>query len=140
MAAGAVEVTLLSWNVAGRLRRLRDQAERVTGAGTGVVCLQEVSRNSAPVWAELLSQAGVHHVRLAHPGQPSARSRPLSVLTAARAPIGRLAVQGLPWPERVMATCVQGLEVVDVHSPTSARSTASFVPTAVSAGTGRSWH
>jgi Tfp pilus assembly protein PilN len=71
-----VEVTLLSWNVAGRVRRLREQAERVIGLGAGAVCLQEVSGTSARVWME---------------AQP-------------------LTIEGLPWSERALSTCAQGLE------------------------------
>jgi exodeoxyribonuclease-3 len=42
------------------------------------------------------------------------------VLSAARAPITALRVQGLPWAERVLATRLQdGHEVLNVHSPTS---------------------
>jgi exonuclease III len=53
---------------------------------------------------------------------PRAResSRPLGVMTAARAagPEPR-PVADVPWPERVLAAIVDGVEVVNVHSPIS---------------------
>jgi len=35
-------MTVLTWNVAGRLTRLGEQADRVLAHGAAVVCLQEV--------------------------------------------------------------------------------------------------
>jgi exonuclease III len=41
------------------------------------------------------------------------------VLTAARAPLTELEIEGLPWPERALSTLIDGVEVVNVHSPIS---------------------
>jgi len=48
-------------------------------------------------------------------------SRPLGVLIAARAPgpVQPLPVADVPWPERVLAARVDGVEAVNVHSPIS---------------------
>jgi exonuclease III len=111
-------VLLVSWNVAGRKARLGEQAERVLALGPDVVCLQEVTPATAAAWAERLGEAGLS-AEVAP--LPAARegSRPLAVLTAARAALEPVPVEGVPWPERVLATRVGGIELVNVHSPIS---------------------
>jgi exodeoxyribonuclease III len=114
---------LVSWNVAGRVQRLAEQAELIVGLNADLICLQEVTAGTARTWTALLAQAGWEHAFMAQPGQPvpgvRPRRRPLGVLTAAREPADRVELAGLPWPERALATRVQGLEVVNVHSPIS---------------------
>jgi endonuclease/exonuclease/phosphatase family metal-dependent hydrolase len=111
-------VLLVSWNVAGRKTRLAEQAERVLELGPDVVCLQEVTPATAAAWVERLGEAGLSS-ELAP--LPAARegSRPLAVLTAARGPLAVVPVEDLPWAERVLAARVDGIEVVNVHSPIS---------------------
>jgi exonuclease III len=113
-------VILVSWNVAGRNSRLREQAERVLEAEPDLVCLQEVTPVTAAGWTEALSGAGLE---VAVAPLPRARegSRPLAVLTAARHELEVIPVEDLPWPERVLAARADGLEVVNVHSPISAK-------------------
>jgi exonuclease III len=115
-------MSLLCWNVAGRLTRLDEQAERIADIAPDVVCLQEIGAKGAPRWTELLEARGWKHVVVSSPraAQASGRRRPLSVLTAARTPLEPREVPGLPWPERVLATCVLDLELINVHSPISA--------------------
>jgi exodeoxyribonuclease III len=114
---------LVSWNVAGRVQRLDEQAELVVALGADLICLQEVSASTAPRWTALLVEAGWAHVHLARPGEPEPgmkpRRRPLSVLTASREPGSPVRIEALPWPERALAVRTQGLEVVNVHSPIS---------------------
>jgi exonuclease III len=113
---------LVSWNVAGRVRRLREQAQRVLELGADIVCLQEVSPTTLPRWSEHLAVAG--YVGLAHSEFAAAegRSRRLAVLTASRSPVHRIVVADLPWPERVLAVRLhEGTELVNVHSPTSTK-------------------
>ena len=119
----AVEV--LTWNVAGRLTRLDEQADRVLAAPPEVVCLQEVIPKALPRWTERLEAAG-YAVR-ASPVAPGAeRVHRLGVLiagrgtlTAAPSPIA------VPWPERLLACDVRprgwpaALHVVCLHSPLS---------------------
>jgi exodeoxyribonuclease III len=111
-------VNLLSWNVAGRVARAPEQADLVADAGFDVVCLQELTPATAPVWAARLDTAG-YRVRVAE--MPSVResSRPLGVLVAARSALEPVTVADLPWPERVLAVRIDGVEVVNVHSPIS---------------------
>jgi exonuclease III len=112
-------VLLLSWNVAGRVKRLPEQAERLLELRADVVCLQEITRSTLPRWQGLLHDAG--YVGIEHGEFPRAeRKRPLAVLTASRTPLHAVLVDGAPWPERVLAVHLSdGTEVVNVHSPIS---------------------
>ncbi len=115
----ASQATLLSWNVAGKLRRLDEQAERVLQSDADLICLHEVRATSAPRWTATLKEAGWSHVALAQPLPEPVSSRPLSVLIAARQPLAEIGIPDLPWPERALAVRVGGLEIVGVHSPIS---------------------
>jgi exonuclease III len=112
-------VRLLSWNVAGRVKRLPEQAERVLALAADVVCLQEVTPGTLPLWEGMLADAG--YVGIAHGELPArGRSRPLAVLTASRTAVHAVLVDAVPWPERVLAVHLSdGMEIVNVHSPIS---------------------
>ena len=110
---------LVSWNVAGRLRRQPDQAAAVLATAPDVVALQEVTVNSLPLWRAALGEAGlIHTVTPLDDGRPP-KPRRLAVLTASREPLGRLELDGLPWPERAVAARAGDIEVLNVHSPIS---------------------
>src|SRR5688500_13781732 len=115
----ARSMILLSWNVAGRVARAAEQAELVCDAGADVVCIQELTPATAAVWSEPRSAAG-YATAMAELPRRRESSRPLGVLTAGlgATPSPR-AVADVPWPERVLATLIEGLEVVNVHSPIS---------------------
>lgn len=113
------DATLVSWNVAGRLQRQPVQAERVTALSPDIVCLQEVIARAVLPWTEHLTAAGLSDVRVAEPVIAAGRDRPLLTLVAARWDQQPVAVEGVPWRERVLATRLAGLEVVNVHSPIS---------------------
>jgi exonuclease III len=109
---------LVSWNVAGRVKRLDEQAERLLSLDADAICLQEITRTTLPRWQRLLDQAG--YLGVEHGAWDSGSSRPLAVLTACREPIEAIAVDGVPWPERVLAVhTATGAELVNVHSPIS---------------------
>jgi exodeoxyribonuclease III len=114
-------MTLLSWNVAGRLKRQVEQAELIAELAPDLVCLQEIRPTSAPAWTASLQHAGWDHIALARSNAPAADpDRRLSVLTAARQPLTEIDIDGdLPWPERVLATETAGLQLVNFHSPIS---------------------
>lgn len=108
---------LTCWNVAGRVTRLGGQSKRVLGTGADVVCLQELTPSTSPLWERALRDAGYTSLVA---GGGSARARPLSVLIAARSGLEPVPVRDVPWPERVLAArCPDGTEIVNVHSPTS---------------------
>jgi endonuclease/exonuclease/phosphatase family metal-dependent hydrolase len=80
--------TLLCWNVAGRVRRLAEQLERVVELLADVICLQEATRSTVDLWRERLADAGwAHSAAATMPDQASGRGRPLIVVTVARRPL-----------------------------------------------------
>jgi exonuclease III len=114
-------VRLVTWNVAGRVQRQAEQAAVVAACAADVVALQEISRRTAPLWREALAQAGLTACEISlDPAPPAPGRRPLGVLLAARAPLRRLPVpDGVPWPERVLCCVLDGIEIVNLHSPIS---------------------
>jgi exonuclease III len=58
-------IELLSWCVAGRVRRLPEQANRIIDVAPDVICLQEVTRSTEATWTQLLCAAGWTHVATA---------------------------------------------------------------------------
>lgn len=109
---------LVSWNIAGRVTRLEEQAERLLSLNADAICLQEITRNTLPRWQQILEDAGYRGVQ--HGDLGAGRSRPLAVMTACREPIQPIAVAAVPWPERVLAIRTRGdTEIVNVHSPIS---------------------
>jgi endonuclease/exonuclease/phosphatase family metal-dependent hydrolase len=113
---------VLSWNLAGRVRRLAEQADRVLGVGADVICLQELTPNTLPRWREILGSGGAGYRGVEHAAvdPSSGRSRPLVVLTACREPLSAVPVADVPWSERVLAVRrADGVEVVNLHSPIS---------------------
>jgi exonuclease III len=113
-------VRIASWNVAGRRTRLPEQVAAVAAMAPDVVCLQEVTVNSLPLWRAALAEAGLEHsVTPLDDGRPP-KPRRLAVLTAAREPLERLPLDvELPWPERAVAVDLRGVALLNVHSPIS---------------------
>jgi exodeoxyribonuclease III len=114
-------VRLVTWNVAGRVTRQPEQAAAIAAIGADVVALQEVTARTLPLWRGALAQAGFAGCQTALDGaRPVPGRRLLGVLTAARSGLERLPLPAdLPWPERVLCCAVDGVEVVNVHSPIS---------------------
>jgi exonuclease III len=111
-------VRLVTWNVAGRVGVQPQQAAVLGEINADVVALQEVTSRTAPLWRQLLRDAGFATCVDALDGLPSGKSRRrLAVLTAARGELTRLEVPEMPWPERVLRCRVGGVEVINVHSP-----------------------
>lgn len=114
---------LLTWNVAGRLSRLDEQAGRVLAHAPDVVCLQEVIPNALGRWSVHLARAG-YAVAASEVLPGAMRVHRLGVLIAARHPLAPV-VLTVPWPERLLAADVrvagwpQALRVVCLHAPLS---------------------
>jgi exonuclease III len=110
---------IVSWNVAGRRTRLPEQAAAVTAVAPDIVCLQEVTANSLPLWRAALAAAGLEHTvtPLDHYTPPGRRR--LGVLVVAREPLEALDLGELPWPERAIAVDLRSVALLNVHSPIS---------------------
>jgi exonuclease III len=118
-------VRLVSWNVAGRVRRQAEQAEHVASAVPDLVALQEVTTSTLEAWRSALGALGLEHLLAAADlaGFPGDR-RGLSVLLASRWPLQALDQPAVPWPERVLVVRVcapAAIDVCVVHSPVSQR-------------------
>jgi exonuclease III len=50
-------VLLVSWNLAGRVTRLGEQAERLVALDADVICVQELTGRTLPLWRERLLDA-----------------------------------------------------------------------------------
>jgi exonuclease III len=114
-------VVLVSWNVAGKVRRLPEQAARIARMRPDAVCLQEVTSGSVALWEHALRTIGLEHVSQPGPVANERRGRRLSVMTATREPVASVGgVDGVPWSERALVVRLEsGLELVNVHSPIS---------------------
>jgi endonuclease/exonuclease/phosphatase family metal-dependent hydrolase len=118
---------VLTWNVAGRLSRLDEQADRVLAHDADVVCLQEVIPNALGRWTSRLQDAG-YAVAATAVAPDAPRVHRLGVLIASRP---ELTVPGpqiaVPWPERLLvaeaqaAGWPQALRVACLHAPLSQR-------------------
>ena len=109
---------VVTWNVAGRVRALPEQAAALADVGADVVCLQEVTVRTEPLWRAALAEAGFASCESAVSSLPPAPTRRrLAVLTAARAGLTRLPAPEVPWPERLLLCALDGIEVINLHSP-----------------------
>jgi exodeoxyribonuclease III len=83
------------------------------------VALQEVTARTLPLWQAALAEMGFSGSETAlEAARRAERRRPLGVLTAARGPLRRLpSPPDLPWPERLLCSVVEDVEVVNLHSP-----------------------
>jgi exonuclease III len=109
---------LITWNVAGRVTAQPQQAAAIASAEADVVCLQEVTARTGPMWAQALADAGFTDLHTALDGlPPKPTKRRLAVLTAARTPVACLPAPAVPWAERVLCCVADGVEIVNVHSP-----------------------
>jgi exonuclease III len=120
-------VQLLSWNVAGRVRRVEEQAAAIAEQPADVVALQEVRVTSMGAWRNALNALGYEHVRTTFDERNALvkqePDRRLGVLLASREPIDPIEAPEIPWPERLMAARVwsrgEPIEVFNLHSPIS---------------------
>jgi exonuclease III len=107
-------VRVLTWNVAGRVGAQTEQAAVLAGVKPDVICLQEVTQRTLPLWRAALAEFACADALDGLPPKPTKRR--LGVLTAARS-LARLAGPAVPWAERVLCCSVGEVEVVNVHSP-----------------------
>jgi exonuclease III len=118
---------VLSWNVAGRVRSVPEQARALAERPADIVALQEVRATALEAWRTELHTLGFEHVAATLADlAPRAPERRLGVLVAARTALKPLpALDALPWPERHLAvrTVLDGqpIELHDLHAPISSK-------------------
>jgi exonuclease III len=119
---------VVSWNVAGRVRSVAEQARALARRPADVVALQEVRASARAAWEHELAQLGYAHVAATLPVDhvPQGPERRLGVLVAARRPLEPCPpLAALPWPERHLAvrTELDGalVELHDLHAPISSK-------------------
>jgi exonuclease III len=116
---------LISWNVAGRVRGVPEQAAALTEQHSDVIALQEIRVTSLPAWRAELEGRGYAHVLSSLDGHdPAVRldpARRLGVLVASRTPLAPAPEPEIPWHERVLAVTVEGIELLNLHAPISTK-------------------
>jgi exonuclease III len=113
---------VVTWNVAGRVRSVPEQAAALAEVEADVVALQEVRTSALAAWRSELRALGYDQVLASDPPGTSPERR-LGVLIAARVPLAPApSPPGLPWPERHLAAVVDGaFELHDLHAPISSK-------------------
>jgi len=118
---------VLSWNVAGRVRSVPEQAAALAACETlDAVALQEVRASAHVAWRDALGDLGLAHQHYSAPPPGAGADRRLGVLLAARAPLQALDAPPLPWPERyagarVLDPDAAPWELHALHAPISAK-------------------
>lgn len=121
-------IRLVTWNVARRTSRLLDQATAVADRGPDIVALQEVTRQTLPLWRHAFELMGLAHVRASAvdlDATSGASGRRTLVMIASRAALEEVS-QPLPVPRPESAlsvlahTAAGALEVNCVHVPNAA--------------------
>ena len=113
-----MSLRVLTWNTAGRKKRLDEQVAYLDGLGADIVCLQEVTGSTAPRLAEGLNAAGlVHVVHTVGADHPRQGPRKYGLLVAARRPLTRLELSEVVWPERLLAVTHEKCTVLTTHIP-----------------------
>lgn len=118
---------VLTWNVAGRVRGVPDQARALEDRPADLVALQEVRATALPGWRAELERLGYGHLAFALPadGPPRPPDRRLGVVIAGRRPLHACAPLKLPWPERHLAVRTElagaTIELHNVHAPLSSK-------------------
>jgi exonuclease III len=115
--------TVLTWNVAGRVRSVGDQARVLGEEPVDVLALQEVRASALVAWETALRNIGFEHIAATLPADGSLRppDRRLGVLIASRAPLEVCPALDLPWPERHLAARTQldgaPIEIHNLYAP-----------------------
>jgi endonuclease/exonuclease/phosphatase family metal-dependent hydrolase len=112
---------VLSWNVAGRVRSVPEQAAALAGRRADLVALQEVRASALDAWIAALADLGYGHVHHSPTPLSPAPERRLGVLIAGREPVVGMAGPPLPWPERHAAALTEAGELHVLHAPISAK-------------------
>jgi len=106
---------IISWNVAGRVRKQQLQMDALLSRKPNVIGLQEVTSRTLPLWVEGLQKEGYIHIissfGLYGDNSKLTGPRKYGILIASRWPLNPLGQSSLtiPWHERLVS--------VLIHSP-----------------------
>jgi exonuclease III len=110
------KLTLLTWNVAGRIGKLQNQLECIASCKADVVALQEVTGNTMPKLRDGLGSQGFNLIFDSRDGSPLLREpsgpRKYDLLLASKLSASRLKLDNsdLPWEERVLGVTLKPAE------------------------------
>ncbi|MBV9006254.1 MAG: endonuclease/exonuclease/phosphatase family protein [Solirubrobacterales bacterium] len=121
-------VRLITWNVAGRSKRLGEQAMAIAARAPDIVALQEVTRRTRPLWERAFELMGLTHVCASSRGSGQsggAVGRRTLVMIAARVALEEVQEPlAVPRPESALSVLARSspgpLEVHCVHVPNAA--------------------
>jgi exonuclease III len=113
---------LISWNVAGRVKRCEQQVGLITSRAPDIIALQEVTTKSYSQFEYLLKEHGFNHI-IESVQLGSELGRRYGELIASRLPLNKLPASDLkiPWSERVLSAIIEvsngHIEFHTVHIP-----------------------
>jgi exonuclease III len=119
-------IRLISWNVAGRVRKLPRQVEGLMDHVPDVLALQEVTATTLPLWRSELESRQYHVLTsfdLTENRSELVGGRKYCVLLASRWPAQTLPPSefSVPWPERVVSAVIDApwgeIECHNAHLP-----------------------
>ena len=117
---------LISWNVAGRVKKLADQVDSLSDHEPHIIALQEVTKTTIPSWRKELEERGywvITSFDLVDDPEVFKGGRKYAVLMSSRWPIKALPPMdfGVPWKERVLSVVVNSpwgeIECHNAHLP-----------------------
>jgi exonuclease III len=116
-------VRLISWNLAGWVKKARAQLEAVAARAPDLLALQEIRSRAEPVLRAELDRLGLRYMltswSLGSSHQPSKGPRQYGLLVASRWPLEALssASDALPWPERLLSAAVSTPKgIIELHT------------------------
>ncbi|MBV9001252.1 MAG: endonuclease/exonuclease/phosphatase family protein [Solirubrobacterales bacterium] len=121
-------VRLITWNVAGRSKRLPEQAGAIAARKPDIVALQEITRRTRPLWDRAFELMGITHVAASslESGLPGgAVGRRTFVMIGARLALEEARTPlAVPRPESALSVLAHAssgpLEIHCVHVPNAA--------------------
>jgi exonuclease III len=128
-ARARIAMRLITWNVARRGSRLAEQASALARREPSVVALQEVTRQTLPLWRRAFELMDLGHVRAslddADPAREPRSRRRTGVMLASRQPlVVPMTTLAPPWPETVLGAVTDSdagpVEILCVHVPNAA--------------------
>jgi len=124
--SGNDHITLLSWNLAGRVRKAPSQIAFIAERAPHIVAFQEVTKNTLPILKDALGANGYDYTADSFSEADGALlvgPRRYGELIGSRFPISRLPANNfdLPWPERVLSVMLEApgiaIELHTTHIP-----------------------